>query len=242
MTEKRKPFGRWLGEAVLVFGSVIAAFYFEDFREDLREREQYINILLNLRNDMHDDVYEFRVMADTAMGMQCWMCQDTTDLGYIDRYLRYKTGNRDSINLLIMKMASVINDKWRFPSPYYNEIIKYSDLIEKDSLRTDISLYNEMYLSEHTQYEVLNRQNERNIQLLARMLDYTIPEDINKLVDIKELRNTLMANYRMSQNAIRRDLWVAGELSKIVEKMDQKLANHGIDTTGLDKKWLLNKK
>ena len=65
MTTKSKSVGKWIGEAALVFGSVVGAFYFEDVREDLREKEQYVNILLNLRNDIHDDIYEFRMTSDT---------------------------------------------------------------------------------------------------------------------------------------------------------------------------------
>jgi len=237
MTTRSKSIWRWIGEAVLVFGSVVGAFYFEDVREDLREKEQYVNILLNLRNDIHDDIYKFRVDTDTALG-NCWLCQDTTDLGYIDRFLRYQKGNKDSTNLLMSRMIAADFPKWRFPSPYYKEIIKYSDLIERDSVRTSISNYNEIYLSEHALYELLNEQTKRNTWLLQRTLDFTDPTSISKLVDIMELRNSLLANYRVSQRAIRTDLKNATDLVSIVKVMDKCLARHGVDTATLNTRWM----
>ena len=237
MTTKSKSIGKWIGEAALVFGSVVGAFYFEDVREDLREKEQYVNILLNLRNDIHDDIYEFRMTSDTTLG-NCWACQDTTDLGYIDRFLRYQKGSKDSTNILMMKMSAADFPKWRFPSPYYDEIIKHSDLVERDSIRTSISLYNEIYLSEHSFYEVLNEQSKRNAQLLQRTLDFTDPTSISKIVEIMELRNSMLTNYIISQRAIRNDIRNTADLISIVQVMDKSLAKHGIDTATLDTQWI----
>lgn len=237
MTTKSKSIGKWIGEAVLVFGSVVGAFYFEDVREDLREKEQYVNVLLNLRNDIHDDIYKFRIDTDTALG-NCWLCQDTADLGYIDRFLRYQKGSKDSTNLLMMRMSAADFPKWRFPSPYYNEIIKYSDLIERDSIRTSISDYNEIYLSEHTLYDLLNEQSKRNTWLLQRTLDFTDPTSISKLVEIMELRNSLLSNYEISKRAIRSDRRNATDLVSIVQVMDNSLARHGVDTSKLDSRWM----
>jgi len=241
MTLKSKSVGRWIGEAILVFGSVVGAFYFEDVREDLREKEQYVNLLLNLRNDIHDDVYKFRVSADTAMGLTCTLCDDTTELGQINRFFRYNIGNKDSINVFIMTNSSKIFVKWRFPSPYIDEVIKYSDLIEEDSLRSAISLYNEIYLSEHLSYETLNQQNQQNGDLLQSTVDYTDPAAINQLADIMILRNRLLSNYRVVQEAMHFDLITASELSSIVRIMDSKLANHKVDTSNLEKRWLVKK-
>jgi len=239
MTLKSKSVGRWIGEAILVFGSVVGAFYFEDVREDLREKEQYVKLLLNLRNDIHDDVYKFRASADTAMGLSCSLCDDTTELGQINRFLRYNTGNKDSINILIKSHSTKIFVKWRFSSPYIDEIIKHSDLIEEDSLRSSISIYNEIYLSEHLSYATLNEQNQKNVELLQSKLDYTDPTSINKLVDIITLRNRLLSSYLLAQEAMHFDLINASELSSLVRIMDSKLAHHEVDTSSLDKKWLV---
>ncbi|WP_462248892.1 hypothetical protein [Ekhidna sp.] len=236
---KSKSVGRWIGEAILVFGSVVGAFYFEDVREDLREKEQYVNLLINLRNDIHDDVYKFRASADTALGLNCSLCDDTTELGQISRFLRYETGNKDSINFLIMSHSAKVFVKWRFPSPYIDEIIKHSDLIEEDSLRSSISLYNEIYLSEHLSYATLNEQNQKNADLLQSTVDYTNPADINKLVDIMILRNRLLSSYLLVQEAMQFDLINASELSSIVRIMDSKLADHKVDTSKLEKRWLV---
>ena len=236
---KTKSVGRWIGEAVLVFGSVVGAFYFEDVREDLREKEQYVNLLLNLRNDIHDDVYKFRASADTAIGLSCTLCDDTTELGRINRFLRYNTGNKDSINVLIMTNCSKVFVKWRFPSPYIDEIIKHSDLIEEDSLRSSISIYNEIYLSEHLSYATLNEQNQKNAELLQSKIDYADPAEVSKLADILVLRNRLLSSYLLTQEAMHFDLINASELSSIVRIMDSKLAQHNVDTSALDKKWLV---
>ena len=240
MTSKRKSVGRWIGEAILVFGSVVGAFYFEDVREDLREKEQYVNLLLNLRNDIHGDVYKFRASSDTVMGLSCSLCDDTTELGRINRFFRYNAGDRDSINVLIMTNSTKVFVKWRFPSPYIDEIIKHSDLIEEDSLRSSISIYNEIYLSEHLSYATLNEQNQKNGELLQANIDFTDPAAINKLADMLVLQNRLLSNYRLVQEAIDFDLINASELSSIVRIMDSKLANHKVDTSKLEKRWLLN--
>ena len=239
MSSKSKSVGRWIGEAVLVFGSVVGAFYFEDVREDLREKEQYVNLLLNLRNDIHDDVYKFRTSADTAMGLSCTLCDDTTELGQINRFLRYNIGDKDSINLLIMTHSAKVFVKWRFPSPYIDEIIKHSDLIEEDSLRSSISMYNELYLSEHLSYATLNDQNQKNAELLQTKVDYTDPTAMNKLADIMILRNRLLSSYLLVKEAMHFDLVNASELSSIVRRMDSKLANHKVDTSKLEKRWLV---
>ena len=225
---------------MLVFGSVVGAFYFEDVREDLREQDQYKNLLLNLRNDIHDDVYEFRVMGDTAVG-SCWLCKDTADLNYIEKYLRFSIGDKEKATNLVLEMGVAQYPKWRFPSPYYQEIIQYSNQIERDSLRTDISFYHEIYLSEHTDYQTLNEQNNRNMYLLQKKLDYTDKQSIHNVLGIMELRNAILANSRITKSAIRSDLRNAADLSSIVKKMDAILHQHGIDTSLLDKQWLISR-
>ena len=138
----------------------------------------------------------------------------------------------------MMKMSAADFPKWRFPSPYYDEIIKHSDLVERDSIRTSISLYNEIYLSEHSFYEVLNEQSKRNAQLLQRTLDFTDPTSISKIVEIMELRNSMLTNYIISQRAIRNDIRNTADLISIVQVMDKSLAKHGIDTATLDTQWI----
>lgn len=239
MSKDSKSLLRWIGEAVLVFGSVVGAFYFEDLREDRREKEEYVNILLNLRNDIHDDVYDFRAQVDTAVESNCWLCRDTTTLGIINRYLRYGIGKRDTINLLMYRMMAMYYDQWRFPSPYYTEINKYSSLLEKDSLRSTVSTYNEVFISEFISYEGLNNNTERCLDLGFKSFDFTKPGEIDKLIDVVELRNVLLANYIQTKGAIRLDLSNARRLTTIVNKIDTRLAKHGIDTASLDKKWLM---
>lgn len=238
MAITNKSIWRWIGEAGLVFGSVVGAFYFEDVREDLREKDQYKNLLLNLRNDIHDDVFEFRLMADTAVG-KCPLCLDTADLNYIEKYLRFSIGEREKATELVLFMGVTQYPKWRFPSPYYQEITHHSDLIERDSLRTAISLYHEIYLSEHTIYQELNEQNTRNRYLLQRTLDYTDSTSRHKVLDIMEFRNAMLANSRITKSALRSDLKGAADLSSIVEKMDAVLHKHSVDTSSLDKQWLI---
>lgn len=239
MSKDSKSLLRWIGEAVLVFGSVVGAFYFEDLREDRREKEEYVNILLNLRNDIHDDVYDFRAQVDTSVESVCWLCSDTTTLGIIDRYLRYDIGKRDTVNRLMFRMMAMNYDRWRFPSPYYNEISKYSSLLEKDSLRSTISTYNEVFISEFLVYEGLNNNTERCLDLGFKLLDFTKAGEIDRLSDIVELRNVLLAKYIQAKAAIRFDLHNAERLTGIVNKMDVQLFKHGIDTSSLDKQWLM---
>ena len=239
MSKDSKSFLRWIGEAALVFGSVVGAFYFEDLREDRREKEEYVNILLNFRNDIHDDVYDFRVQVDKEVASNCWVCNDTTTLGIIDRHLRYGIGKRDTVNRLMYRMMAMNYDRWRFPSPYYNEINKYSSLLEKDSLRTSISTYNEVFISEFLVYEGLNNNTERCLDLGFKLFDFTKAGEIDRLIDVVELRNVLLAKYMQAKAAIRLDLHNAERLTDIVNKIDVQLAKHSIDTASLDKKWLL---
>ena len=234
-----KSLARWLGEATLVFGSVVGAFYFEDYREDRREEEEYLNTLISLRNDIHDDIHDFRVQADRNVEDDCQLCNDTTRLGYINRYLRYEIGSRDTTNQLLFQMYAKIYDKWRFPSPYYQEISKYSSQLERDSLRKELSTYNEVFISEFLSYESLNYQAKKNVDYASKDLDYTNPNEINSLVEKRELRNNLISNYYLVKQAIHFDLLNAKFLSEVTIKIDSRLTKHGVDTSKLDKRWLI---
>ena len=56
---QRKPLSRWLGEAILIFLSVLAAFYFENYRERKKDEKEYIKTLKAFKTDLETNIGKF---------------------------------------------------------------------------------------------------------------------------------------------------------------------------------------
>ena len=60
-----KPVKRYLLEFALIFFSIIAAFYFEDYREDRREKKQYKELLIDFRADLLKNIRDIYYETDS---------------------------------------------------------------------------------------------------------------------------------------------------------------------------------
>jgi len=138
---------RYFIEFVLIFSSVVLAFYFEDYRENRRDEEEYRKALLNFREDLHRDIITFRFTHDTASVARN-RSYPKPFLLEMDSIIRTVSSmvwdgdeeNNDSALYIFNSNIGPIMP-WRSPSKNVIEVNKYPNLVAADSIRHLLANY-----------------------------------------------------------------------------------------------------
>lgn len=177
--QKSKPIHRWIGEFMLVFLSVLGAFWVEDYRHNKQEEKDFIEELENIRTLVYNDIKHFTYTYDTSYNgfvKKWWMESLETNIN------RIKIGNADSLTRFIADYDSsafgvgLWANNWKRISPSFKNIHNYGKFINENGLLEVITRYQNLY-----------KINEENIQELVK-LRTEIHDDLDRL-DLQDYQN-----------------------------------------------------
>lgn len=244
---KKKSVWRWFGEALLVFTSVLGAFWVEDYRHNKQEKEDFINTLVNLRNDVHNNVREMRYTYDTAsyifpnnrQGPRMGEHNETFELLTASISDPPKVNSAETINLFRSVVYSQLVD-WRVRSPFAEHISSYPKYLNKDSLAYLVSKYRyimRVQFGSHANFNEVAKELlshfEKNIEFRSGYDDgnsqfLSSTYFFNKVIYLRESHYSRITGD--SLNAV--------ELSKLCLSLDKVLIQYDVDTSSLDKQFL----
>ncbi len=230
----RKPVTRWIGEALLIFLSVLGAFYFDNLREEKNEKQEYIRTLNAFKTDLETNIGKFNFELATTY--------DTTDsrgfingniqkLSHLDSLLSNPSfQNTQTIHNLLQEGYITGLTKWIFVSPQYDLLIgEFNPMIKNDKLRFRVQMHfrdNEGRIS--IKDEINDYVKEfRDIEDLLSPDGYAIRENQNIIYSnpfrnkVKRLLNQYENLQAMTENTSNTE-------SMLIEQIDAELALWGI--------------
>lgn len=161
MRRDKKPVGRWIGEAVLIFLSVFGAFYFDNIKDNRAEDQKYIRHLKDFRADLVENSGKFNYELNTTYNRDNGQgyIQGTIDrLEGMDSLMRITTrSNGDSLISLINDGAINSLTPWIFVSPQYEKLdSEYYSFIKNDDLKGKLQMHYRNNQSRIKRKEVIN--------------------------------------------------------------------------------------
>lgn len=146
MRRNKKPIGRWFGEALLIFLSVLGAFYFDSIKDQRDKNDEYIRQLKDFKSDLVENQgkfnYELNDKYDTASG-QGYIKGVIGRLEIVDSLMQTPTrANGDALMGLIND--DVINGltPWIFVSPQYTKLdSEYYSFIKNEDLKGKLQMH-----------------------------------------------------------------------------------------------------
>lgn len=142
----RKPVSRWIGEAILIFLSVLAAFYFDNLREQRNERQEYIRTLKAFKTDLETNIgkfnFELAGTYDTSDG-RGFIMGNIEKLAYLDSILSNPSYQNTSLVLELLHQGYITGlTKWIFVSPQYDLLIgDFNPMIKNENLRFRVQMH-----------------------------------------------------------------------------------------------------
>lgn len=162
MKKTRKPIGRWIGEALLIFLSVLGAFYFDNLREGKNQKQKFIQHLEDFRSDLNANLGKFNYELSTQYNPEN---AQGYIIGTIDRLdllhslmLDRTTASADSVLKLIEDRSITGLTKWIFISPQYDNLTnEYYSFIKNDTFKNELHLHYRNNLSRIKQKDDINK-------------------------------------------------------------------------------------
>lgn len=199
MNKTRKPFLRWVGEALLIFLSVLGAFYFDNLRDERNQRKLYVQHLGDFRDDLMGNQGKFnfelasRYDQNTSEG---YLNERIRQLSVFDSLLDSPPAQSEAQLITMINDQAIIGlTQWIFTSPQYDKLSReYYSFIKNDSLRDMLEIHYRNNASRHNYKEAINGQIS-NFQLIEDQLDLDNPYD-------RQNRPILFSNE--SKNKVRR--------------------------------------
>ena len=224
-SNKNKSFYRWIGEAVLVFASVLGALWVEDYRHNKQIYKDYLDALVSFRNSAHSDIYMFKMPNDTSIGGFI-----PPALHNIDTILLH-VENKELAEAKQRILQSVFRwTKWRNPSRSSIVLSNYPKYLTSDNIGVNIENYESLYSRQNTNFDYLNE----NIIRLRVYCMTTKTSDLDP-----SIMKALVVDYRTELiNMQQQDLFTVDKLILLVNELDIVLARRGAVTSALDKTFL----
>lgn len=146
MRRERKPVIRWIGEALLIFISVIAAFYFDSYRESRNLEKQYLRYLTDFKKDLEENQGKFNYELNSEYiksNGQGYIKGEIEKLQLMDSLM--STPSRQNANeVLQMIDDGVITGltKWIFISPQHEKLqSEYYSFIKNEGLSGRLQMH-----------------------------------------------------------------------------------------------------
>ncbi len=152
MRKERKPIGRWIGEALLIFLSVIGAFFVDNRREVRSQNIEYLRHLKDFKRDLLNNQgafnYELNDNYNPVDG-QGYIKGSIRKYMFFDSLFRSKTrASADSIMKLINDGAIYGVTPWIFESPQYAILTSdFYSFIKNDTLKSRLALHHRAHES-----------------------------------------------------------------------------------------------
>ncbi|MFY0687560.1 MAG: hypothetical protein JXQ90_10375 [Cyclobacteriaceae bacterium] len=232
----RKSIWTWLGEALLIFVSVLGAFWFEDYRHNKQEYQDYLNVLINFRNDVNKDVVDFRYLMDTSLlGGGTYVYLDD----YLNRaydVLTDDTPKNDYQAINIINEGNWFYSDWRRQSEYFDLLSNYSQYLMLDTLHSTIRVYEyvmnlEDQAAEDWKTQILKYQNYIEAKVDLEKVEATSEEITSSIF----LKNWVIETRTQNQFRTEFDGGMVARLIKIRTTLDERLMLHEVDSSQLDK-------
>lgn len=246
---KKKPVWRWIGEALLVFASVLGAFMVEDYRHNKQEKEDYVNTLVSFRNDIHKEIRNLRFTYDTSSVIRNkyqpvpLLIKDRLVLREVEILLGDNDRENDLIALDKFKDEIQFWADWRTQSGFLEPLSRYSEWILKDSLVQTLSYYSYLMGTEFVSYNRWNINRQKFQDWHNMTFNHKLKNDPSnyRIANSNYFLNTSILFAMLVDGIIRDDDFEARRLSGHLIKIDDVLTRYGIDTSKLDKKFLHQK-
>lgn len=244
---KKKPVWRWIGEAALVFASVLGAFMVEDYRHNKQEKGDYVNALLAFRNDVHEDVRDYRFSYDTAAVIMNKFHRSPGLPGLLQVLKRVDSLLNTTVddNMLAWEAFDDVYgfSDWRNASSFYEQLNRYSEFLIADSLHRIVRQYQTINNGEFVPYETYNEILDQFYNYAFGKININDPGDqINtEVANSLYFKNSVIVLRSIIEgNLIPVEQLQSRRLSEMVRRIDKVLHHHDIDTSSLDKKFLIS--
>lgn len=229
MRRDRKPAGRWLGEALLIFISVFGAFQLDNWRQTRGETAEYTRHLIDFKTDLLTNQgsfnYELRTTVVESTG-EGYIRGNIDKYDYFDSLFSTPTRpNADTIMSLINSGAFFGLTRWIFESPQYEVLTSdFYSFIKNDALKHRIHLHHRSNESRITVKENINQlvkrfediQDELNLSADGNAANRAILFRNNTVNTIKRIHNSYYTLKSMTEAARERD-------SLLIEQIDIEL-------------------
>lgn len=160
MRKNRKPFGRWVGEALLIFVSVFGAFYLDNLRQEKSEEKLYLRYLEEFKSDLEDNQGKFAYELNKVYNRsgQGYIDENIRQLENIDSLFSLKTREAaDSLLKLIEDRAIIGISEWIFTSQQYDMLAgDYYSFIQNPELKRRLELHSRNNQSRTEIKEIIN--------------------------------------------------------------------------------------
>ena len=212
MSRQKKPFIRWVGEALLIFLSVLGAFYFDNLREERNKKKQYVQHLTDFKSDLMSNQGKFNFeLADSY--------DPNTSQGYLKHIINELVAFDSLLNLppsqTEAQLIDLINEnairglgQWIYPSPQYDKLsTQFYSFIRNDSLRMNLEMHYRNNISRQSYKDAIN----------GHVSNFEFIEDQLNLLDGTDRRNRTILYGNESRNKIRRIKNTYEELKRFTE-------------------------
>lgn len=170
MSRTKKPFLRWVGEALLIFLSILGAFYVDNYREQKAKETTYLKHLADFRFDL-----------EKTTGSMNFELNDQGDANQQSGYLPKLLQSADSLNTLvksknpnnltpILSIVEQLDDrisKWIFSSPHFDRLtLDYYYFVRNPELKSNITTHQRDHLHRQQSKEAVNGLVDKLTDLL----------------------------------------------------------------------------
>lgn len=226
---EKKPLWRWIGEAALIFLSILGAFYVDGYREHKNKESTYLKHLTDFKYDLEKTAgsmrFELSVKNDANQ-----------QSGYLPKLvkladsLEVMVNSRNPENMeRILSIVAKLDDrlsKWIFSSPHFDRItLDYYYFIKNSDLKAAIATHKRDHLHRQQSKDAVN-------DLLDKLVDLLIDVNFEK-PDIRTNRELIFNNriinivsrlrlsYRIllqtTEVILERDLKILAEVDKEID-------------------------
>ncbi len=240
----KKPFINWLLEGVLVFISILGAFYVEEYRQNKQDEEVYISTLIKLREEIYSTLAALRGLSDSTYT-------------YANEYQRFfhleehksvfeKLSDDDFSNDLVAleSWRQIVREGFKSPTMENIKVLQsFPHLILEDSLQIMIDRFRHNFDSESNEYAIgFNEIYSRSIDDFWKSLEHDIDLECmtcsGNLDFVREnrvyLKNKALEHYRFQFLIIDSEMYKAYDCAIIILEIDKGLKSRGYDISKLN--------
>lgn len=175
---------KYIIEFILVFFSVVGAFFFEDWRVKREEDSNYLNILRQFQYDLKEDMSIFQSEIDSTHEQGSG--RRLRDRERLARILQsYEEGNQNEALILNVMYFGLIGSTWdprRSQSEQYNQIVdNHYFRIRLDAFKSTIKEYDKLFKFRN---DVLDLERQRFQEIRDEVYrDFEIHHDLPDLFE-----------------------------------------------------------
>lgn len=226
MRKDKKPLWRWIGEAILIFLSILGAFYVDGYREHKNKESTYLKHLTDFKYDLEKTTgsmrFELSVNGD-----------ENRQSGYLPQLLQLadsldtmvKSGDPVSLDAILSIVEDLDNrlSKWIFSSQHFDRLtLDYYYFVKSPDLKAAIATHKRDHLHRQQSKDAVNGLVNKLIELLIDA-DFDKPNaranrDLifnNRMINtVSRLRLAYRILLQTTELNLERDLAILTEIEK----------------------------